>query len=169
MTRAVFTTMPAIIPGNEKILGEPDERNSWPSAYSALSNSGAVLSEERSCSPTACSLSGCYAPRYKAALMLRHDGFSARRCGSRDRLAVFSSDTVCRDQSPYGTSESQQPVRPQMADAHLAVDLKVEPSSLAERIKGFQQDRLPSGEANHSSIHGFDICDLGRGFLRRRL
>ena len=87
---------------------------------------GAVLSEERSCSPMTCSLSGCYAPRYEAALMLRHDGFSARRCGSRDRLAVFSGDTVGRDQSPYGPSESQHPVRPQMADAHLAVDLKVE-------------------------------------------
>jgi len=59
-------------------------------------------------------------------------------------------------------------VRSQMADTHLAVYLKVEPSSLAERIKSFQQDRLPSGEGNHSSIHGFNICDLDGGFLRCR-
>jgi hypothetical protein len=56
-----------------------------------------------------------------------------------------------------------------MADTHLAVDLEVDASSLADRIKDFQQDRLPAGESNHSSIHGFDISDLGRGFLRCRL
>jgi hypothetical protein len=55
-----------------------------------------------------------------------------------------------------------------MADTHLAVDLKVEASSLADRIKSLQQYRLPAGESNHSSVHGFDICDLGRGFLRCR-
>src|SRR3954469_6413052 len=150
--------------------GQAKLAQTWPSAYSAISYTGAVLSEERSCSPMTRSLSGCYAPRYEAALMLRHDGFSARRCGSRDRLPAFSGDTVGRNQSPCGPCESQHPARSQMADTHLAVDLKVEASSLADRIKSLQQDRLPARESNHSSVHGFDICDLGRGgFLRCRL
>jgi len=46
------------------------------------------------------SLPARYASRHQAALILRDDGFGTGPCGGLDRLAVFSGNTICRDQSP---------------------------------------------------------------------